>query len=190
MPTSRTRALIFVDEGNLTGICSKLNRSIDWLKLRENLSRDRDVLEMLVYAGLPPATQEWLEFRQKRERFLHWLEAEGFLVVRKFGRPTSAQNYKANVDVMMAVEAMEMSMELKPEIVTLVTGDGDFGFVACKLRRRGIKVEVAAFESNLGEDLKISSNKFIDLARVVKTFDAHKHALEEVAALETAPVTR
>jgi uncharacterized LabA/DUF88 family protein len=180
MPASRNCALIFVDEGNLTGICSKLNRSIDWLKLREFLSRDKDLLEMFVYAGLPPTTQEWLEFRQKRERFLHWLEAEGFFVVRKYGRPTTAQNYKANVDVMMAVEAMELAMELKPDIVTLVTGDGDFAFLACKLRRRGIKVEVAAFESNLGEDLKISANKFIDLSRVVKAFDAPKHVAEEV----------
>src|SRR3954467_12470042 len=92
---TRNRTLIFVDEGNLTGICSKLNRSIDWVKLREFLSREKEVIEMFVYAGLPPTSPEWAEFRQKRERFLHWLEAEGFMVVRKFGRPTTAQNYKA-----------------------------------------------------------------------------------------------
>ena len=95
---TRTRAIIFIDEGNLTGICSKLNRSIDWIKLREFLSKDRDVLETFVYAGLPPMTTEWVEFRQKRERFLHWLEAEGFFVVRRQGRPTTQQAYKANVD--------------------------------------------------------------------------------------------
>src|SRR3954467_3073369 len=134
---TRNRTLIFVDEGNLTGICSKLNRSIDWIKLRETLSNDHDVLETFVYAGLPPLTSEWTEFRHKRERFLHWLEAEGFFVVRKQGRPTTQQAYKANVDVMMAAESLELSMELHPDIVTLVTGDGDFGFVACKLRRRG-----------------------------------------------------
>lgn len=182
------RALIFVDEGNLTGICSKLNRSIDWLKLREFLSRDKDVLEMLIYAGLPPTTPEWVEFRQKRERFLHWLEAEGFLVVRKYGRPTTPQNYKANVDLMMAIEALELCIEIKPEVITLVTGDGDFGFLACKLRRRGIRVEVAAFESNLGEDLKVSSNKFIDLSRVVKSFDSGKGSDEDevIEPVETA----
>jgi uncharacterized LabA/DUF88 family protein len=170
----RNRTLIFVDEGNLTGICSKLNRSIDWLKLREFLSEDRDVIETFVYAGLPPMTHEWIEFRQKRERFLHWLEGEGFFVVRKQGRPTTQQAYKANVDVMMAVEAMELSMELRPDIVILVTGDGDFGFLACKLRRRGIRVEAAAFENNLGEDLKISASSYIDLSRIVKAFEGHK----------------
>ena len=165
------RTLIFIDEGNLTGICSKLNRSIDWLKLREQLSRDHDVLEVFIYAGLPPSTAEWTEFRVKRERFLHWLESEAFYVVRKQGRPTTQQAYKANVDVMMATEAMELAIELKPDTVIFVTGDGDFGFVACKLRRRGIRVEVAAFDNNLGEDLRIAASTLIDLNRVIRAGD-------------------
>ena len=165
------KTLIFIDEGNLTGICSKLNRSIDWLKLREQLSRDHDVLEVFIYAGLPPSTAEWTEFRVKRERFLHWLESEAFYVVRKQGRPTTQQAYKANVDVMMATEAMELAIEVKPDTVIFVTGDGDFGFVACKLRRRGIRVEVAAFENNLGEDLRIAASGFIDLNRVIRAGD-------------------
>jgi uncharacterized LabA/DUF88 family protein len=165
------RTLIFIDEGNLTGICSKLNRSIDWLKLREQLSRDHDVLEVFVYAGLPPNTPDWTEFRVKRERFLHWLESEAFFVVRKQGRPTTAQAYKANVDVMMATEVMELAIELKPDTIILVTGDGDFGFVSCKLRRRGIHVVVAAFENNLGEDLRISASSLLDLSRIIKGAD-------------------
>ena len=81
-PLVRNRTLILIDEGNLTGICGKLNRSIDWLQLRDYLSAGRDVIETFVFAGLPPATGDWTEFRSKRERFLHWLEAEGFYVVR------------------------------------------------------------------------------------------------------------
>jgi uncharacterized LabA/DUF88 family protein len=175
------RTLIFIDEGNLTGICSKLNRSIDWLKLREYLSRDKDMLETFVYAGLPPTTPEWAEFRGKRERFLHWLEGEGFYVVRKQGRPTTAQAYKANVDVMMAVEATELSIELRPDTAIFVTGDGDFGFVACRLRRRGIRVEVAAFEHNLGEDLRIAATAFIDLSKIIKSSDSYRDTQESAS---------
>lgn len=172
------RTLIFVDEGNLTGICSKLNRSIDWLKLREFLSRDKHLLETFVYAGLPPTTPEWSEFRGKRERFLYWLEAEGFYVVRKQGRPTTSQAYKANVDVMMAVEAIELALELRPDTIILVTGDGDFGFLACRLRRHGIRVEVAAFEHNLGDDLRIAASQFIDLSKVIRSSDTFRDAPE------------
>ena len=165
------KTLIFIDEGNLTGICGKLNRSIDWLKLREQLSREHDVLEVFIYAGLPPTTPEWTEFRVKRERFLHWLESEAFYVIRKQGRPTTQQAYKANVDVMMAAEMMELAIELKPDTIILVTGDGDFGFVVCKLRRRGIHVVVAAFENNLGEDLRISASSWLDMSRIIKPTD-------------------
>lgn len=171
------RTLIFVDEGNLTGICSKLNRSIDWLKLREYLSRDKRLLETFVYAGLPPNTGEWAEFRTRRERFLYWLETEGFYVVRKQGRPTTPQAYKANVDVMMAVEAMELALQVKPDTVILVTGDGDFGFLACRLRKYGIRVEVAAFQHNLGEDLRMAASVFLDLSKVIKSSDS-LHASE------------
>lgn len=163
----RNRTIILVDEGNLTGICGKLNRSIDWLQLRESLSAGREVIETFVFAGLPPSTPDWTDFRNKRERFLHWMEAEGFYVLRKQGRPTSHQVYKANVDVMMTVEAMELAEEVRPDTMILVTGDGDLAYLACRLRRRGIRVEVAAFADNLGEDLKISCNNMIDLAHVI-----------------------
>ncbi len=172
------RTLIFIDEGNLTGICSKLNRSIDWLKLREFLATDKHILETFVYAGLPPATTEWSDFRNKRERFLYWLETEGFYVVRKQGRPTTAQAYKANVDVMMAAEAMELSIDLRPDTVIFVTGDGDFGSVACRLRRRGIRVEVAAFDQNLGEDLRVSASSLTDLSKVIRGPEGFKEPPE------------
>jgi uncharacterized LabA/DUF88 family protein len=179
-PSPRNRTIIVIDEGNLTGICGKLNRSIDWLHLREQLSMGRDVIETFVFAGLPPTNAEWTEFRQKRERFLHWLESEAFFVVRKQGRPTTPQAYKANVDVMIAVEAIELASEVKPDVILLVSGDGDLGYLACKLRRRGIRVEVAAFAENLGEDLKISSNAFIDLNRIIA--GPHSHANDFRAA--------
>ncbi len=183
-PLERNRTIILIDEGNLTGICGKLNRSIDWLQLRDYLSSGRDVIEVFVFAGLPPTTLDWTEFRQKRERFLHWLEAEGFYVVRKQGRPTTQQAYKANVDVMMSVEAIELAIDVKPDVIILVTGDGDLGFLACKLRRRGIRVEVAAFSDNLGEDLKISCNAFIDLARVIGNFDSQRSEDYRPASVE------
>lgn len=183
------RTLIFIDEGNLTGICSKLNRSIDWNKLRDHLSYEKDVLETFIYAGLPPTTTEWVEFRTKRERFLHWLEGEGFFVVRKQGRPTTHQAYKANVDLMMAVDASELAVELRPDTVILVTGDGDFGFLAYRLRRRGIRVEVAAFEHNLGEDLRIAATHFIDLSKVIKASDTQRATEEVRSNVETGFVS-
>ena len=41
-------------------------------------------------------------------------------------------------------------VEMQPDVVILVTGDADFAYLATKLRRRGIQVEVASVTQNLG----------------------------------------
>jgi uncharacterized LabA/DUF88 family protein len=51
-----------------------------------------------------------------------------------------------------------------------VTGDSDFAYLAEKLRRRGIRVEVASVEQSLGTDLKNSANSVIDLIGVFDEF--------------------
>ena len=64
--------------------------------------------------------------------------------VAKDGSPAEEGHYKANVDVMMAIDALELSIEMRPDVVILVTGDADFAYLVIKLRRHGIRVEVAS----------------------------------------------
>ena len=45
----------------------------------------------------------------------------------KDGSPGDGKHYKANVDVLMAIDAVELSVEMRPDVVVLVTGDADFG---------------------------------------------------------------
>jgi hypothetical protein len=110
----------------------------------------RDLIEMVVYAGLPPAIPAWQDERDKKNKFVHWLRSNGFMVVTKDGAPAEEGRYNANVDVMMAIDALELSIEMRPDVVILVTGDADFAYLAIKLRRHGIRVEVASVAANLG----------------------------------------
>ena len=64
------------------------------------------------------------------------------------------RSLQANVDVMMAIDALELSIEMRPDVVILVTGDADFAYLAIKLRRHGIRVEVASVAANLGNMLR------------------------------------
>ena len=73
----------------------------------------------------------------------------------KDGAPAEEGHYKANVDVMMAIDALELSIEIRPDVVILVTGDADFAYLAIKLRRHGIRVEVASVAANLGNMLSL-----------------------------------
>ena len=80
-------------------------------------------------------------------------------------------HYKANVDVMMEIDAVELSVAMLPDVVILLTGDADFAHLALQLRRRGIRVEAASTAQTLGAGLKTAVNEFIDLGPLLETFE-------------------
>jgi uncharacterized LabA/DUF88 family protein len=171
---ARSRVLVLVDESNVGSSVRTAGRGLDWLKLRDFLAGPntaRDLIEMVVYAGLPPAILTWQDERDRKNKFVHWLRSNGFMVVTKDGSPAEEGHYKANVDVMMAIDALELSIEMRPDVVILVTGDADFAYLATKLRRHGIRVEVASVAANLGNILRSAANDVIDLAGLFRTFE-------------------
>src|SRR6202030_947552 len=173
----RSRVLVLVDESNVGSSVRTAGRGLDWLKLRDFLagqSTGRELIEMVVYAGLPPAMPIWQEERDKKNKFVQWLRSNGFLVVTKDGSPAATGHYKANVGVMMAIDALELSLEMRPDVVILVTGDTDFAYLAIKLRRHGIRVEVASVAQNLGNLLRSAANEVIDLAPLFRMFEILK----------------
>src|SRR5436853_2754454 len=172
--SARARLLILVDESNVGSSVRTAGRGLDWLKLRDFLAgpdTGRNLIEMVVYAGLPPAIPIWQEERDKKNKFMQWLRTNGFMVVTKDGSPAEEGRYKANIDVMMAIDALELSVEMRPDVVILVTGDTDFAYLAIKLRRRGIRVEVASVSQNPGNILRSAANEVIDLASLFRTFE-------------------
>src|SRR4029434_10160925 len=84
----RSRVLVLVDESNVGSSVRTAGRGLDWLKLRNFLAgpdTGRDLIEMVVYAGLPPAIPAWQEERDKKNKFMHWLRSKGLLVLAKDG---------------------------------------------------------------------------------------------------------
>ncbi len=120
-----SRVLIFVDESNVVSSVRALGRKLEWIKLRDYLTKaeeGRKLIEMVVYAGLPPPMVEWQSERERKSKFLHWLRSNGFLVVAKEGSPGDGRHYKANVDVLMAIDAVELSVEMRPDVSSLSLG--------------------------------------------------------------------
>src|SRR5947208_7227779 len=181
---ARSRVLVLVDESNGSSSVRTAGRGLDWLKLRDFLAgpnTGRDLIEMVVYAGLPPAILTWQDERDRKNKFVHWLRSNGFMVVTKDGASAEEGHYKANVDVMMAIDALELSIEMRPDVVILVTGDADFAYLATKLLRHGIRVEVASVAANLRHMLRSAANEVIDLASLFRTF--------EIMKVQDAPAT-
>ena len=169
--------LILADESNATQAASQIfHRKMDWFKLREHLTTGengelRKLTEMVLYVGLPPATPEWSRKREAKARFIHWARTNGFLVQEKNGHPIGENQYKANVDVMMAIDAVDLALHIKPSIVVLVTGDGDFAHLALTIRRQGIRVEVASVPQTLNGELRAAANSIIDLTNLYNSFE-------------------
>jgi uncharacterized LabA/DUF88 family protein len=168
------RVLVFVDERNAVSAAKSFNRRFGWLQLRHYLAdpeEGRELMEMVVYVGLPPSTGAFEERRTRKDKFVNWLRMNGFLAVVKEGSPAEQGHFKANVDVLMAIDAMDLAVEAHPDIVVLVTGDSDFAHLAYRLRRRGIRVEVASVSQTLGGQLRAAANDVIDLAELFNKFE-------------------
>jgi len=187
------RLLAFVDEKNLFGASQKFKKRLAWDKLPNYLANPdegRDLVEMVVYVGLPPNVPDFQEKRQRKLRFAHYLRTQGLMVVAKEGSPAGAEpdgrpKYKANVDVLMAIDAMDLATQIRPDVVVLVTGDSDFAHLATSLRRRGIRVEVAAVDQNLGTELKAAANSVIDLRDLFNTFaNLHPDELNRIGSAD------
>ena len=176
---SKSRILVFVDEANITQSPTKtLNKTIDWHKFRDYLEdfgeRPREIVEMVIYASLPPPTPEFAERRQAKINYLHWLRSQGFLVIERSGQSRNNGYFKANVDVIMAIDAMDMAQRIQPDCVILVTGDSDFSHLALTFRRQGIKVEIASLPQTLSNELRCSANSYIDLTDLFTSFDNYR----------------
>jgi uncharacterized LabA/DUF88 family protein len=171
--TTIRRVLILADSDNTFLSAQSFNRKVDWQKIRDylaNPNEGRELIEMVIYVGLPPAKERFQEQRKTKEKFIYWAKSNGFLVVPKEGK-AKGDEYETNIDIVMAMDAVELALEVRPDIVVLVTGDSDFAYLAEKLRRRGIRVEVASVEQSLGNDLKIAASSIVDL---VEIFDGFK----------------
>lgn len=176
MRTTR-RVLILADGDNIYLAAQSFNRKLDWLKLRDYLAdpkEGRELIEMMIYIGLPPARTQFEEQRKPKEKFIYWARSNGFLIVAIEGK-TKGGNYATDIDIVMAMDAWELAIEMRPDIIVLVTGDSDFAYLVEKLRRRGIRVEVASVEQSLGNDLKNSANSVIDLIGVFDEFEQQNH---------------
>lgn len=192
--SNKSRLLVFVDEANVTKAASKnFNKTFDWLKFRDFLknygSEPRELIEMVVYVGVPPASNDWLERREAKRHYIHWLKSQGFLVYEKNGQARNSGWYKANVDVIMAIDAMDLSLRIKPDTVVLVTGDADFAHLALTIRREGIRVEVASVPQTLSTELRSSANSVIDLTTLFDSFGPYTYD-DSICDLEVTPTTK
>lgn len=158
------RLALFIDGSNLHAAAKSLGFDIDFKLLRAEFERRGKLMRAYYYTALV----EQDEFSPLRP-LMDWLTYNGFTVVTKPAKEfTDAQGrrkIKGNMDVELAVSAMEMAPHLDHAV--LFSGDGDFRPLVEALQRKGVRVSVVSTMRSqppmIADDLRRQADSFIEL---------------------------
>ncbi|MCK1288963.1 NYN domain-containing protein [Bradyrhizobium sp. 44] len=164
MSSSPNTTALFIDGPNLHATSRSLGFDIDYKRLLKEFESRGTLLRAFYYS----AVIEDQEFSSIRP-LLDWLDYNGYTVVTKptkefvdsFGR----RKVKGNMDVELAVHALELASEL--DEMVLFSGDGDFRSLVEAVQRRGVRVTVvstmAAHPPMVADELRRQADVFTDL---------------------------
>jgi uncharacterized LabA/DUF88 family protein len=161
------RVAAFVDYHNTRRALRRVGRQIDLPALRDYLAEGRHLVEAFLYIATHPAPEQ----QQADRVMLHQLRQHGFLVRTKVGQLLPNGRLKCDFDLEMALDVQAFVTRTRPDIVVLVTGDGDFTPLAQRLRFEGVRVEVASIPGSASAALRAMASGFVDLTRLGDVVD-------------------
>jgi uncharacterized LabA/DUF88 family protein len=155
---------VFIDGANLYATAKSLGFDIDYRKLLKEFQSRGALLRAFYYTALVE-DQEYSSIRP----LVDWLDYNGYTVVTKPAREyTDAmgrRKIKGNMDIELAVDAMELAPSI--DQMVLFSGDGDFRSVVEAVQRKGVRVSVistiATQPPMIADDLRRQADEFIDL---------------------------
>ncbi|WP_028004208.1 LabA-like NYN domain-containing protein [Sinorhizobium meliloti] len=173
----REKIVLFIDGANLFAASKSLGFDIDYRKLLVAFRKRGFVLRAYYYTALI----EDLEFSSIRP-LIDWLDYNGYTVVTKpakeFLDPQGRRKIKGNMDLELAIDAMEQARTA--DHLVIFSGDGDFTTLVDVLQRRGRKVTVVSTLSTqppmIADDLRRQADHFIDLISLRSEIDRHPPA--------------
>lgn len=160
----REKIALFIDGANLYATSKSLGFDIDYRKLLGAFQKRGYLLRAYYYTALVE-DQEYSSIRP----LIDWLDYNGFKVVTKpakeFTDSTGRRKIKGNMDIELAVDAMELAETVDHYVI--FSGDGDFRSLVEALQRRGRKVSVVSTMTSqppmIADDLRRQADNFIDL---------------------------
>lgn len=162
--TALPRVGIFVDVPNIMYAAERMGVTIDFGKLLEFLTRGRHLVRATAYAPISDDPQARLE----TQRFVQPFVNHGYRIVTKPLKRFADGSIKANFDVELAMDVLTMSDRL--DVVSLVSGDGDFRRLVELVASKGVRVEVVAFGQSTASELRAVCDSYVDIAANLKEF--------------------
>ncbi len=158
------RIALFIDGSNLYAAAKALGFDIDYKLLRSEFMRRGKMVRAFYYTALL-GNEEYSPIRP----LVDWLDYNGFTLVTKpakeFVDSSGRRKIKGNMDIELAVDAMEMADCV--EHMVLFSGDGDFRPLVAALQRKGVRVSVVSTIRSsppmIADTLRRQADNFIDL---------------------------
>src|SRR3569833_1566521 len=139
MSSSTNKIALFIDGANLYATSKTLGFDIDYKRLLKEFQSRGTLLRAFYYTAIIE-DQEYSSIRP----LIDWLDYNGYTVVTKatkeFIDACGRRKVKGNMDIELAVDAMELAEHIDQMI--LFSGDGDFRSLVEAVQRRGVRVTV------------------------------------------------
>ncbi|WP_439508045.1 LabA-like NYN domain-containing protein [Yoonia sp.] len=158
------RLALFIDGSNLYAAARALGFDIDYKLLRQEFMRRGKLLRAFYYTALLE-NDEYSPIRP----LVDWLHYNGYSMVTKpakeFTDSLGRRKVKGNMDIELAVDAMELAPYLDHAVI--FSGDGDFRPLIEALQRKGVRVSVVSTIRSqppmIADELRRQADNFIEL---------------------------
>ena len=165
--SSTDKIAVFIDGANLHATAKTLGFDIDY-KLLLNEFQSRGTLLRAFYYTAIVEDQEYSSLRP----LIDWLDYNGFTVVtratKEFIDANGRRKVKGNMDIELAVDAMELAERI--DEMVLFSGDGDFRSLVEAMQRHGVRVTVistiATRPPMIADELRRQADVFTDLTEL------------------------
>lgn len=162
------RTALFIDGANLYATAKTLGFDIDYKRLLREFQGKGRLIRAFYYTALVE-DQEYSSIRP----LIDWLDYNGYAVVTKptkeFVDSMGRRKVKGNMDIELAVDAMEMAGHI--DHMVLFSGDGDFRSLVEAVQRRGVRVSVVSTVTTqppmVADELRRQADEFVDLVHLV-----------------------
>ena len=162
------RIALFIDGANLYASAKSLGFDIDYKRLLKEFQAKGRLIRAFYYTALVD-DQEYSSIRP----LVDWLDYNGYSVVTKpakeFVDSTGRRKVKGNMDIELAVTAMEMAAHM--DHMVLFSGDGDFRSLVEAVQRQGVRVSVVSTVSTqpsmVADELRRQADEFVDLTTLM-----------------------
>jgi uncharacterized LabA/DUF88 family protein len=167
MPSRSNKIALFIDGANLHSTCKTLGFEIDYKRLLHEFANRGTLVRAFYYTAIIE-DQEYSSIRP----LIDWLAYNGYTVVTKatkeFIDASGRRKVKGNMDIELAVDAMELAEHV--DQIVLFSGDGDFRSLVEAVQRRGVRVTVVSSMSvrppMIADELRRQADVFTDVTEL------------------------